>query len=387
MSSFTLTSRNKGPLRRGLIGLLLIAYTLILAEAYFRLLDPQPLMPRYVTGTAWGVRGNIPNARYWNHTPEVDVEYRINGQGLRADRDFSLSKPAGTCRVAVFGDSFFFGIELDVTQGFAGQLEKRLTDSGIHAEVLNFSVGGFGTAEMLRTFEGFGRKFQPDVVIFSWDDSDLQDNVRSGLYRLENGQLEKAGDEYLPGVKTLNWLMQYRLYRAIADHSEFYSFIREKSELLLKRQMRNLSQARASASASANASDSAVPTAQTSGGEEATVEIADSTQKRRVVDLSSEILLRAREEINSSGADFYLVEIPFKLSRTKFRSGVDVLPEAVRSQINVVYTSPALSKAARPDLELYFETGQGHLTPTGVAILVDETMKDLASSSRLAACR
>jgi hypothetical protein len=383
MSSFTLIFRYQIPLRRGLIGLLLIAYTLMLAEGYFRLLDPQPLMPRYVTGTPWGVRGNIPNARYWNHTPEVDVEYRINSQGLRADRDFSLSKPAGVCRVAVFGDSFFFGIELDVTQGFAGQLEKRLIDSGIHAEVLNFSVGGFGTAEMLRTFEGFGRKFQPDVVIFSWDDSDLQDNVRSGLYRLEDGQLEKAGDAYLPGVKTSNWLMQYRLYRAIADHSEFYSFIREKSELLLKRQMRNLSQARASASPS----DSAVPTAQTSGGEEAAVEIADSGQKRRVVDLSSEILLRAREEINSNGADFYLVEIPFKLSRTQFRSGVDVLPEAVRSQINVVYTAPALSKVARPDLELYFETGQGHLTPTGVAILVDETMKDLASSSRLAACR
>jgi len=102
-------------LKRVIFAVALIAYTAILAEGYFRLLDPQPLMPRYVTGTPWGVRGNIPNARYWNHTPEVDVEYRINGQGLRADRDYPLQKPAGTCRVAVFGDSFFFGIELDLS--------------------------------------------------------------------------------------------------------------------------------------------------------------------------------------------------------------------------------------------------------------------------------
>ena len=144
-------------------------YTLIFAEASVRVFDPQPLMPRYITGTAWGVRGNIPNARYWHHTPEVDVQYRINGQGLRADRDYPLTKPPGTCRIGIFGDSFLFGLEVDMTQSFADRLEKRLIERGIPPEVLNFSVGGFGTAEMLQTYEQFGRNFDLDVVIFSWD--------------------------------------------------------------------------------------------------------------------------------------------------------------------------------------------------------------------------
>jgi hypothetical protein len=359
-----------------LLGIVVIPYTLVLAEAYFRVFAPQALMPRYITGTPWGVRGNIPNARYWNHTREVDVEYRINGQGLRADRNFAVAKPPGVCRVAIFGDSFFFGVELDLPQSYAGQLEARLRQAGYPVEVLNFSVGGFGTAEMLQTFEGFGRSFSPDVVIFSWDNSDLQDNERSALYRIDSGELVKSGISYLPGVKTLDWLMQFRLYRAIADHSEFYSFIREKAALLVKRQMQG---PRAEAAESDNS-------AQHVNREIAGSHIPGPPRDPKTLELSTRILLRAKHSIEAQGADFYLVEIPYKLSRTEFTSGVEVLPAAVRSQLNVVYTTAALSRAARPDLKLFYETGQGHLTPIGMSILVDATVRQLVLSKRLAAC-
>jgi hypothetical protein len=361
-------------LKRALLGIALVLYTAFFAEAYFRLIDPQPLMPRYVTGAPWGVRGNIPNARYWNHTPETDVEFRINGQGLRADRDYPFAKPPGMCRVALFGDSFFFGVETDLKDSIAGQLETRLNQAGFHAEVLNFAVGGFGTAEMLQTFEGFGRRFDPDVVIFSWDSSDLQDNVRSGLYRLDDGRLERANDRYLPGVETSNWLMQFRLYRLIADHSEFYAFARERAEVLIKNRLRSAKRESPPAAEPLNLDDDAAR------------EIVNLEERRRSVDLSSALLLRSREVVNAAGADFYLVEIPFKLSRTRFRAALDVMPEEVRSQLNLVYTYDALGRAARPDLELFYESGQGHLTPTGVSILVNETLKHIEGSAQLKAC-
>src|SRR5262245_36891666 len=81
----------------------LLAYTLLFSERFIRLMAPQPMFPRYITGTPWGVRGNIAGAQYWHSSPEVDVEFRINRLGMRDDRDFALEKPLGTCRIAVFG--------------------------------------------------------------------------------------------------------------------------------------------------------------------------------------------------------------------------------------------------------------------------------------------
>ena len=88
----------------------LLAYTLAFSEFFIRLFAPQPIMPRYVTATPWGVRGNVPGAQYWQSSPEVHVQIRINQLGIRDDREFAYKKPTGTCRLALFGDSVFVGV-------------------------------------------------------------------------------------------------------------------------------------------------------------------------------------------------------------------------------------------------------------------------------------
>jgi hypothetical protein len=369
-------SSSKPLLLRLLAGLALILYSLLFAETFVRVFDPQALMPRYVTGMPWGVRGNIPNARYRHHTPEVDVEYRINTQGLRADRDYPFAKPPGTCRIAIFGDSFFFGLEADLKDTFGDRLEKRLQARGVRVEVLNFSVGGFGTAEMLQTYDEFGSKFDPDVVIFSWDGSDLTDNVRSDLYRLDKGRLERTHATYLPAVGLQDSLMRYRLYRFINDHSELYTFLRERITRALKRRIVS-GQKEQEAAAESGEMDNGAPT----GGYD-----VDELQHRYEIDLSAAILAHARGQVMAAGRDFYLVDIPARRSRTEFSSSMSFLPPSIPAEINVVAPLPALSSAASPERKLYYEKGQGHFTPAGTEILVDETVKALASSHRLAAC-
>jgi hypothetical protein len=109
-------------------------------------------------------------------------------------------------------------------------------------------------------------------------------------------------------------------------------------------------------------------------------------QRRNALALSAAILERAHDVVTADGGDFYILDIPARLSRTRFSSSIAVLPAASLANLNVIQVLPGLSRAARPDLKLYYEKGQGHFTPIGTRILVDQAVIALASSPRLAAC-
>jgi hypothetical protein len=347
----------------------LVAYTVIFSELFVRLVAPQPIFPRYVTGTQWGVRGNIPGAHYWHFSPEVNVEFRINRWGMRDDRDFALEKPPGTCRIAVFGDSYFMGYEVDLKDTFSARLEARLRASRINVEVLNFSVSGFGTAEMLRTYEAFGRNFAPDLVIFQWHSTDLDDNVRSGLYRLESDQLVPGSPTYLPSIEVQDVLMRSRVYRWVADQSHLYNLLREWVAGAAKSLLVTVSRFRIGSSAVESASDE-----------------SDQRLGQFSIAMSTALLRKSKQEIEQDGRDFVLVDIPDRVSRTSFKSFFDYLPHNLRDDIKVILPIDAFRAAASPDRKLYYERGHGHLVPNAVDIVARLAAEEISKSPNLAAC-
>jgi hypothetical protein len=167
---------------------------------FLRLLAPQPLMPRNVTASNFGIRVNMPNDSYWQTTPEVHVQLRINSQGIRADEEIPLEKPAGTKRIVVLGDSYGMGYEVDLKDTFTTQMANRLNAAGQKVQIINLSVSGYGNAEELLMLENRGFAFHPDLVLLAWHQSDFDDNVRSELFVLSDGKLVRDHAEYLPGV-------------------------------------------------------------------------------------------------------------------------------------------------------------------------------------------
>jgi len=354
----------------------LTAYSLLFAELFVRLLDPQPLMPRYVTGTSWGVRGNIAGARYRHRTPEVDVEYRINSQGMRADRTFGFDKASGVCRIGLFGDSFFVGYELDLQDSLAYQLETRLAARGLRIEVLNFAVSGFGTAEMLRTYEGHARRFDLDTVIFQFHATDFDDNVRSGLYRFKDGVLSRDRDSYLPGVGVQDALMRVPLYAVIADNSHLYAAVRQRAALAAKNA---LAQFRRGAVVEADAADADADA--DGGGERASVD-ADYSAR-----LTGSLLVAARDQAMSDGAGFLVVDIPSVVNANTFRSHLDGVPASDLAAVKAVSPLRRFAAAAAASEKLYFEKGARHLTPRGVQLLADEVAAVVDTDLLVARCR
>jgi hypothetical protein len=355
-------------LTRALLG---TVYVLCLAEVFVRVFAPAAVMPRFVQATPYGIRGNVPSMHYWHYTSDASVEFRINSAGMRDDHEYPLQKPPGRCRVALFGDSFFMGYEVNVEDSFAKLLEHQLQAAGYRCDVINFAVSGFGTAEELVALEKIGLQYSPDLVIFEWHRTDPDDNVRSQLYQLaQDGTLMRKNATYLPSLKLRGILDKVPLYRWAEQHSQLFSAIRERSAIMIKREIvrsrkneRNAEQAAIEAAGQEDIGAARDDAGNTVAGTNDTG-APKSGALRFPIALSRALLIQADSVARDHNADFMVFEIPNVRDRVTFTS---VAPGLEPSIPGVSFASPlALFQAyARPDRLLYYEHGAGHWSPFG----------------------
>ncbi len=140
-----------------------------------------------------------PGVEGW-YTNENRAYIRVNSLGMR-DREHSVQKPTENFRVAVLGDSFTEAFQVDREKTFWSVLESELADcptlSNKTPEVLNFGVGGYGTAQELLTLRHQVWQFDPDLILlafFSGNDvrnnsKKLQGDNRIPYFIFEGGRL------------------------------------------------------------------------------------------------------------------------------------------------------------------------------------------------------
>jgi hypothetical protein len=126
---------------------------------------------------------------------------RINSDGLR-DHEHTTAKPPGTLRIAVLGDSYAEARQVPMEKTFWAVLQRQLENCPAlmdrKAEVINFGVSGYGTAQELVTLRRHVWKYSPDVVVLAFTTgNDVSNNLRAlGHYPLrpyfvfQNGSLE-----------------------------------------------------------------------------------------------------------------------------------------------------------------------------------------------------
>jgi hypothetical protein len=122
-----------------------------------------------------------PGAYGW-WTAEGTSYVEINADGMR-DREHAVAKPPGAFRVALLGDSFAAAFEVSQDANFAAELEHDLPSCpllvGHPVEVLNFGLGGAGTAQQYLMLDDRVRKYEPDVVLLAFSTADdVRDNSR-----------------------------------------------------------------------------------------------------------------------------------------------------------------------------------------------------------------
>ncbi len=337
--------------------ILALCYCLLFGEFFVRLFSPAPLLPRYVTAAPYGIRINVPHAHYWQTTPEVQVQLRINSQGIRSDLEYTYDKPKDQCRILLLGDSFFMGYEVDLTDSFAYLLEQKLNAEGVPCQVINLAVSGYGTAEMLIALEQEGLKYQPDLVIFQWHITDPDDNVRSALFRIKDGELVRLHSTYLPAVKLSDWLSQFTLYRWLIENCQLYAALRETAAARIKSFLASLRKRQGEAAIS-----------KTTAAESPNLPQATEYALR----LSTRLLQEAKRISNAHQAQFCVLEIPDRLGRTKFRSHItEFFTPQLRQELQILTPLPMFEATSSPALKLYYEKGHFHLTPEGNRLLTE----------------
>lgn len=346
-----------------------IIYGLFFAELFLRIASPQGLMPRFVTGSDIGIRQNIPNSRYRHLTPEVDVEMRINSEGMRDDREYSKSKPPGMCRVLLFGDSFFMSYEVSLENSYAKRLEHHLRTAGLKCEVLNFAVSGFGTAESLLKLQSIEDQYEPDYIILEWHQSDVDDNLRSNLYAIHGNSLVRNQNTFLPGVTVNDYLMRYSLYLWALQHSHLYTAIREIGGGQMKKLLVDIGSMR----------DSALFNPKTL---QSSYSRADDTARHTPQDLNSALINEFNRATSRANAKLLLVGVPFQNYLGEFESAFSHLIGEIDPTIAIVDPIPSLKLHYQNGNQVFFHKGHLHFNPDGYDILAKETADSLLTIAK-----
>ena len=210
----------------GLVLVVLLAAGEMAARLFFR--QSTVMFPRYEADYRYGpytLRGIRPNADF--HHASVDGEWRFvtNSRGFRNTRDIPYEKPAATVRILARGDSHTQGYEVRQDRTFAAVSERALAARMIPAEAINAGVSGYSTAEALAFLENEGVKYRPDVVVLGFYANDFEDNLKAGLFALEEGRLVAKKHAHVPGVKIQDAIYSLAPVRWLSEHSYFYSLL------------------------------------------------------------------------------------------------------------------------------------------------------------------
>lgn len=165
--------------RRLLLLVISLAVALGLAEGLVRLTDLAPQVGTFQVGR-YRLSGNpalgyepVPDYAYDGEVTGLSAYAgRANSLGFR-DREHPVTKPTGTLRVLVLGDSIAEGMRIDEFDAILHrQLESRLRERKLPVEVLGFAVSGYNTGQEVETLASKGLAFSPDLVLVAYCHND-----------------------------------------------------------------------------------------------------------------------------------------------------------------------------------------------------------------------
>jgi len=235
-------------MKRILLSLISLALSLLLCEGIVRIVGlgnstlTRGALHRYDADAGWTCQPNLDSRYVLPHS--FDVRVRCNSRGLR-DEEIPFTKPPGTTRVVVLGDSFMWGYGVENHETFASQLEQRLP----HTETVNLGANGYSTVQELIRFETEGLRYDPDwtILAFTWNDLEgdfdekeggrpIVGSTEGGVLRIDNRPVRKHWK-----APAKQWLRhRSRLFGFVEYSLELFKAVRKERRLTQERAAKGL---------------------------------------------------------------------------------------------------------------------------------------------------
>ena len=191
-------------------------FFLILEFIVFRfiLLAPDIAIPEYVEGLIRYKANHVGTYRVKN---EISSEFRINSNGWNSKyKHYNIKKDAKKYRIAIIGDSYIAGNQVDYKKSFAEQLEAKL---GPSTEVYRFGIDGAPLSQYLEMLRKEVLKFSPDMVIINIVHNDFNESYSTvgGVFRSSFLKLKIENNKVTQEIAPIEY------------QAPWYSWIREGS--------------------------------------------------------------------------------------------------------------------------------------------------------------
>ncbi len=154
------------------------------------------------------------------------AKFQTNSKGLR-DKEYSMTKPENTIRVAVVGDSFTMPAGVRIEDAYHSILEEELNTScsGKSYEFINFAVGGYYLSQYWAVIKNKIVDWDPDMILIGlceYNDFEIPpEKLFEGKYRVK----EKGNPFFLQSfaIKGIRQLIKNVYHRDSDDNHELSS--------------------------------------------------------------------------------------------------------------------------------------------------------------------
>jgi len=215
--------------------LLILVITLALLEVVLRLFDMLPVHRNPLSGfhSPDSTLGWIGTPNYHGRFKSIDFDIIIehDEMGLRRATRETRSIDSDAEHIVFLGDSFTWGWGVENDEVFTEQLQNRLGDA---AQIHNFGVNAYSTAQELLMLEKHALLTEPDTVVVMFFSNDLNENTdakegRRPWFELIDNELQPRNQPVKrPSVGAFKLFMQRSVALSQLKHA-FYQ-IRDSLE-------------------------------------------------------------------------------------------------------------------------------------------------------------